>query len=82
MNDEPRVEFKVPTDDGLEVIMMLDKKGMTYQGKFIEDAGEAHDLFIDTMQQLKHNTKVVDIVNVFIISFLAGFSLCYFGLVK
>lgn len=37
-------------------ILRLDEKGMTYKGQFIEDAGEAHKAFIETMNILKNRT--------------------------
>lgn len=79
MNDEPRVEFKVPTEDGLEVVLKLDKQGMTYRGKFIEDAGEAHDVFVDVMNQIKQSSTPVDMLTVFIFGFGIGYAIAYFG---
>ena len=34
-------------------VLVLDKDGMTYKGKRIEDAGEAHRAFLDAMAMLK-----------------------------
>lgn len=41
-------------DATMEEILRLDQKGMTYKGQFIEDAGEAHKAFMETMHYLKN----------------------------
>lgn len=82
MTDEPKVEFKVPTDNGMEVVLKLDKQGMTYKGQFIRDAGEAHDRFVEVMKLMKASIKPVDLLTVFIISFCVGYATAYFGFAK
>ena len=38
-------------------VLVLDEKGMTYKGQRIEDAGEAHRVFLETMALLKERVK-------------------------
>lgn len=43
--EEGMIKFRVNTQD--EPVMVLTKDGFIYKGQTIEDAGEAHRLFID-----------------------------------
>jgi hypothetical protein len=47
----PAAAFATFTPGGAE-IMRIDKDGMVYMGKRIDDAGEAHRAFIDAMGRL------------------------------
>jgi hypothetical protein len=38
-------------------VLVLDKDGMIYKGQRIEDAGEAHRVFLETMALLKERVK-------------------------
>ena len=42
---------------GDKTILILDGEGMTYNGEFIRDAGEAHKSFLETMEMMRisHN---------------------------
>jgi hypothetical protein len=40
-----------------EEIIRLDSKGFHYRGQFIEDAGEAHRLFVEFMRRANENTS-------------------------
>ena len=56
MSDEETsiISFKtVPKTGGPVEIMRLDSTGMTYMGKRIEDAGEAHKAFLETLQVMQ-----------------------------
>lgn len=81
MTEEPRVEFKVPNDDGsMDVVLKIDRRGMHYQGEFIPDAGKAHSAFIETMELMKSQASTVSLLTTGILAFLAGWLICYFGL--
>lgn len=82
MTDEPRIEFKVREEDGSMVeLLRLDKKGFLYKGEYIQDAGKAHDAFIETMERLRQAKRmIIDAVTTFAIGFAAGYALCYWGL--
>jgi len=45
------VTFEV---DGKDVLI-LDEKGMTYNGVFIEDAGEAHRVFLEVLYGIQRS---------------------------
>ena len=36
-----------------EVILVLDEKGMVYKGERIEDAGEAHRVFLEVLYMMR-----------------------------
>ena len=82
MTDEPRIEFKMREEDGSMVeLLRLDKKGFLYKGEYIQDAGKAHDAFIETMERLRKAKRlVIDTITVFAFGFAAGYGLCYWGL--
>jgi len=40
-----------------EEIIRIDSKGFHYRGQFIEDAGEAHRLFVEFMRRANENTS-------------------------
>lgn len=48
INPDSNIVFSCGHPDPVE-ILRLDKGGMTYKGKRIEDAGEAHRAFLATM---------------------------------
>lgn len=51
-----KIVFENITDENFPVeIMRLDKDGMIYKGKRIEDAGEAHRLFLEVLELMKKN---------------------------
>lgn len=43
-----------------EPIITIDEQGFHYRTRFIEDAGEAHKLFISVMKLLKHQNKATN----------------------
>jgi len=45
--------------DGTE-ILRIDETGMTYKGKLIEDAGEAHEAFLEAMAVIKSQGRVLN----------------------
>ena len=81
-DDQPRIEFKIKEEDGsMKELLRLDEKGFYYKGQYIQDAGEAHDAFLETMHILKQaKGYIVDRLSVFAIGFAAGYALCYWGL--
>lgn len=49
--DEGVIRFK--TGNPPEVVLVLDKDGFIYKGQRIEDAGEAHRLFVEWIKTAK-----------------------------
>ena len=43
------ISFKV----GEEEVLLLDEHGMTYKGRHIKDAGEAHKAFLEVLANMK-----------------------------
>lgn len=43
-----------------EPIITIDEGGFHYRTRYIEDAGEAHRLFLSVMKLLQHQNKVID----------------------
>lgn len=50
--NEPHVTFGVSSHEFTEV-MRLDKDGMHYKGQVIQDAGEAHRIFLSVMKKME-----------------------------
>lgn len=82
MIDEPRIEFKIKEEDGsLTELLRLDGKGFLYKGQYIQDAGEAHDVFLEAMNRIKKSkTYMIDSLTIFAFAFAAGYGFCYWGL--
>ena len=53
---EPHVTFGVSSHEFTEV-MRLDKEGMHYKGQVIQDAGEAHRIFLTVMKKMDEESK-------------------------
>jgi hypothetical protein len=51
------ITFRVGADKNAVEILRLDRSGMTYKGKRIEDAGEAHKAFLEAMACMKRNAE-------------------------
>lgn len=49
IDPEAAVDQTIRFTAGTECILVLDEEGMIYKGQRIEDAGEAHRAFLDTM---------------------------------
>lgn len=81
-DDQPRIEFKMKDEDGsMKELLRLDEKGFYYKGQYIQDAGEAHDAFLETMHKLKEaKGYIIDRLSVFAFGFASGYALCYWGL--
>lgn len=57
-NNNGAITFENITNENFPAeIMRLDKDGMLYKGKRIEDAGEAHRLFVEVMIMMKQVYK-------------------------
>lgn len=82
MTDEPRIEFKIKEEDGsLTELLRLDSKGFLYKGQYVQDGGQAHDAFLETMNRIKKSKSyMIDSLTVFAFAFAAGYALCYWGL--
>ena len=50
--NEPHVTFGVSSHEFTEVLR-LDKDGMHYKGQVIQDAGEAHRIFLSVMKKME-----------------------------
>lgn len=50
------VRFMV-SEHNITEVMRLDKDGMTYNGERVDDAGEAHRLFIETMRKMNAEVR-------------------------
>lgn len=51
-NETPPIRFHF--EGSAEPVLILTKEGFTYLGKTIEDAGEAHSLFLAAMSKVKY----------------------------
>lgn len=81
-DDNPRIEFKIREEDGsMKELLRLDEKGFLYKGQYIQDAGEAHDAFLETMHIIKKAKRVVvDTITMFALGAGFGYALCYWGM--
>ena len=50
--NEPHITFGVSSHEFTEVLR-LDKDGMHYKGEVIQDAGEAHRIFLSVMKKME-----------------------------
>jgi hypothetical protein len=53
---EPHVTFGVSSHEFTEVLR-LDKEGMHYKGEVVQDAGEAHRIFLTVMKQMEEESE-------------------------
>jgi hypothetical protein len=63
-NSAPKeITFQLQGNSAPKEIIRLDSVGFHYRGQLIEDAGEAHRLFIEFMRQANDNWSWADIKN-------------------
>jgi hypothetical protein len=51
------IEFRFQGENAPQEIIRLDSKGFHYRGQLIEDAGEAHRLFVEFMRRANENAS-------------------------